>query len=441
MVVPGVRVGVRLGEGTLAEVFRGTQRSLSRSVAVKVLKPSITPSSQLGKRFLREANLLSKISHQNVPHVYDAGECDSRPFIVMELIEGPSLRKVMDAQGALAVDTAVAIAHEIASALAHVHALGFVHRDVKPANILLSRRGDVKLTDFGIARDTNEPHDGLGVVGTPSYMSPEQVLGDRVDFRSDLFSLGILLYEMLTARRPFEEEAGRTVMQKIRLDRYPAPSSLRPGVSTVIERILARCLEKNPTHRYESADSVARDLGDYLASRGAPSTRALVLERLLALKEVTHAEVRAALGPSGVKDPSGASANQPLVRAQRALWLGQTASAAALVGLIAYTELTRERTGDAGRTATGPRPPGTADTGRLRVVARPWANVSIDGVAVDTAPTNESYRLLPGLHYVRFVHPSFGTVDRVVRVERGATVWLEVSLGANSGANPEGAPR
>ena len=262
MIVPGVRLGAKFAEGTLAELYKGTQRALSRAVAVKVLKPSITPASQLGKRFLREASLLSRLSHQNVPHVYDAGESDDRPFIVMELIEGPSLRKVMDDGGPLPVDAAVAIARELASALAHVHALGVVHRDVKPANILLSRRGDVKLTDFGIARDTSEPHDGLGVVGTPAYMSPEQVLGDRLDFRSDLFALGIVLFEMLTGRRPFEEEAGRTVMQKIRLDRYQAPSSLRPEVSAVIERVLARCLEKNPTHRYESAESVARDLDE-----------------------------------------------------------------------------------------------------------------------------------------------------------------------------------
>jgi hypothetical protein len=110
------------------------------------------------------------------------------------------------------------------------------------------------------------------------------------------------------------------------------------------------------------------------------------------------------------------------------MWLGQAASAAALIALVAYTEATRERNGDAGRSATGPRPPGTADVGRLRVVARPWANVTIDGIAVETAPTNESFRLLPGLHYVRFAHPTLGTVDRVVRVEKGATVWLEVNL-------------
>lgn len=428
LVIPGVRVGVKLAEGTLAEVFRGTQRSLSRAVAVKVLKPSIAPTSQLAKRFLREAHILSKLSHHSIPHVYDAGDANGRLFIVMELIEGPSLRKVMDAQGALAVETAVSIAYEIAGALAHVHALGIVHRDVKPANVLLSRRGDVKLTDFGIARDSSEPHDGLGVVGTPAYMSPEQILGDRVDFRSDLFSLGIVLYELLTGRRPFEEEAGRTVMQKIRLDRYPPPSSLRSGVSPVIERILARCLEKNPAHRYDSADSLMRDLGDYLASRGAASTRALVLDRLLALKEVTQAEVRAVLGPSGIKDGLAAQQDRAVLRAQRTMWLGQVASAVTLIALIAYTEATRERTGDAGRTATGPRPAGTADVGRLRVVARPWAHVMIDGIAVETAPTNESFRLLPGLHYVRFTHPTLGTVDRVVRIERGKTVWIEVNL-------------
>ncbi len=426
MVVPGVRVGAKLGEGALAEVFKGVQRSLSRAVAVKVLKPSITPGSQLGRRFLREANLLSRVLHQNVPHVYDSGEADGRPYIVMELVEGPSLRKVMDGQGPLAADTAVAIAHELAGALAHVHSLGLVHRDVKPANVLLSRRGDVKLTDFGIARDTSEPQDGLGVVGTPSYMSPEQVLGDRVDFRSDLFSLGILLYEMLTGRRPFEEEAARTVMQKIRLDRYPPPSSLVPGVSTVIERVLARCLEKNPTHRYDSADAVARDLGDYLASRSVAASRPLVLELLHRAKEVSSAEMRLALGPTAPK----ADAAQ---ESSRGLWLGQVLSGLALVGVIAYGEVSRERAGDTGRSATGPRAPGTADVGRLRVVARPWATVAIDGVTVDSAPTNEAFRLLPGLHYVRFTHPSLGTADRVVRIERGATVWLEVDL--------EGAPR
>lgn len=429
LAIAGVRLAHKIAEGTLAEVYRGTQRSLSRSVAVKVLKPSITPASQLGRRFLREASLLSRVSHQNVPHVYDSGESDGRPYIVMELIEGASLRKVMDAQQPMPIEAAVAIARELASALAHVHALGVVHRDVKPANILLSRRGEVKLTDFGIARDLHEPHDGLGVVGTPAYMSPEQVLGDRVDDRSDLFSLGILLYEMITGRRPFEEEAGRTVMQKIRLDRYPRPSSLRAGVGSTLERVLARCLEKNPAHRYESADSLARDLEEHLSSMGARSTRALVLERLAVAKELTAAEVRAAMGPAHAsrEGSTGPSFDRPR-RAMRWVWLGQGLSALALAGVVAYGEWTRERSGDVVRGAMGPRPPGTPDVGRLRVVARPWATVSIDGVLVETAPTNEAFRLLPGLHYVRFRHPTLGTVDRVVRVAKDSTVWLEVDL-------------
>jgi hypothetical protein len=427
LVVPGVRIGAKIGEGSLAEVFRGTQRSLDRAVAIKALKPSITPGSQLGRRFLREASLLSRVLHQSVPHVYDAGECEGRPYIVLELIEGPSLRKVMEPGRGLPVDTAVAIAFELATALAHVHALGLVHRDLKPANVLLSRRGEVKLTDFGIARDLSEPQDGLGVVGTPAYMSPEQVLGDRVDLRSDLFALGIVLYEMLTGRRPFEEEAGRTVMQKIRLDRYPPPSRHAAGVGGALERILARCLEKNPAHRYDSADAVARDLGEHLAARGIAATRPAVLAWLQQAKELTAAEVRAALGPSVTEAKRDDS-----VRYSRRIWLGQALGALAICGAVAYGELSRERVGDTGQSATGPRPPGTPDVGRLRVVARPWAFVAIDGVRVDSTPMEESFRLLPGLHYVRFTHPSLGSADRVVRIEKGATVWLEVDLEGRS---------
>lgn len=424
LVIPGVTLGERMGEGSLAEVFRATQHTLSRAVAVKVLRSSIASSSQLGKRFEREGKILSKLAHQNVPHIYDAGESQGRPFVVLELIEGSSLRALLDEKIVLSVETAVGIAHELALALAHVHAHTLVHRDVKPSNVLLSRTGDVKLTDFGLARELDEPSDGLGVVGTPAYMSPEQVLGDRVDFRSDLFSLGTVLYELLTGRRPFEEETARTVMQKIRLDRYTAPSALRKGVGASLERIVARCLEKHPQHRYPSADELAQDLGDWLASRKAQPTRVSVLELLAKARHLSAAELRSALATT----TRAASVRRPWPPLPW-LWAAQIALCAVLVGVVGSAELTRERGGDGGRAATGPRAPGTADVGRLRVVARPWATVSIDGVTVDTTPTVEAYRLLPGLHYVRFSHPTLGLADRVVRIERGATVWLEVDLG------------
>ena len=152
-----------------------------------------------------------------------------------------------------------------------------VHRDLKPSNVLVSFRGEVKLTDLGIAKDLSEESDGLGVVGTPAYMSPEQVLGDKLDFRSDLFAFGIVLYEMLTGRRPFEEEPARTVMQKIRLDRYVPPRRVRRDVPSTLERILARCLEKNPAHRYPSTGMLSDDLGEFLSRAGVVSHEARLI--------------------------------------------------------------------------------------------------------------------------------------------------------------------
>ena len=227
----GVRVGARLGEGTLSEVYRGTQLSLGRAVAVKVLKASVTPGSPLGRRFEREGALLATLAHQNIPQVIDAGRtAEGRPFLVIELVEGTTLAALREGGAPMATDVATLVALKVARALEFAHLRGIVHRDVKPGNVLISRRGEVKLADFGLALDTRDgADDRLGVVGTPAYMSPEQVLGDQMDFRSDIFSFGIVLYEALTGRRPFEEDPARTVMQKIRLDRYVSPRRLRPS--------------------------------------------------------------------------------------------------------------------------------------------------------------------------------------------------------------------
>jgi serine/threonine-protein kinase len=300
-----------------------------------------------------------------------------------------------------------------------------IHRDLKPSNVLVSHRGEVKLTDLGIAKDLFEESDGLGVVGTPAYMSPEQVLADRLDFRSDLFSFGIVLYEMLTGRRPFEEEPARTVMQKIRLDRYVPPRQIRRDVPSTLDRILARCLEKNPAHRYPSTGALSDDLGEHLSRSGIASHEPRLIGYLAEVGVINQAQAQRALGPTAT---FWLRQGEPRAR-MRGFVLEQAAVALAAAAAMGYAEMSRVRTGvGAAQAALGPRPEGSPDVGFLRVVARPWAQVSVDGVAVDTTPTARAFRLVPGTHFVRLTNPSFVTEDRTVDVERGSTLWLDVDM-------------
>ncbi|MEZ4391101.1 MAG: serine/threonine-protein kinase [Polyangiales bacterium] len=419
-------LGEKLGEGTLSEVWRATQESVRRAVAVKLLKPSVAPTSQLGQRFQREGALLATLSHQNIPHVYDVGvEEGERPFVVMELVEGVTLAALRNRarESVLPADVAAIIALRVARALEYTHLRGVVHRDVKPGNVLLGRGGEVKLADFGIARAADEGPDTLGAVGTPAYMSPEQVLGDRLDFRSDLFSFGITLYEMLTARRPFEEEASRTVMQKIRLDRYVPPRRVRRDVPAALERVLARCLEKVPAHRYPSTGMLCDDLAAFLASRGVASHEARLVGYLTSVGAVTSDDARAVLDAVPAAWTRAPDRANPL----RRFAFVQLAAGAALSLALLGLEVSRVRKQESAP-LPGPRPVGVAGVGFLRVLARPWAEVSVDGVVVDVTPTARAIPLAPGPHFVRLRNPAYDPEDRAVQVSAEGTVWVDVDL-------------
>jgi serine/threonine-protein kinase len=343
----------------------------------------------------------------------------------MELVEAISLATLLKRRSPLGADVAAIVALKLARALEYIHLRGIIHRDLKPSNLLVSLRGEVKLTDFGIARELDEPADGLGVVGTPAYMSPEQVLGDKLDFRSDLFSFGIVFYEMLTGRRPFEEEPARTVMQKIRLDRYIPPRAVRSDVPSTLERILARCLEKNPAHRYPSTSALCADLGEFLVRRNVVSHEARLIGHLAEVSVITEAEADELLGPAARFWVRAAERRQNT----RAYVLGQAAIGLACVAMMGWAEATRARhEATEPPTVPGTRPLGAGDVGYLRVVARPWAHIVIDGQAVETTPTLTAFRLAPGTHFVRLSNPEYATEDRTVRIERGATVWLDVDL-------------
>ncbi len=424
-------LGDKLGEGTLAEVYRATLSAPTRAVAVKLLKASVAPGSALGQRFVREAQLLAGFAHQNIPQVFAQGtDDDGRPFLVLELVDGFALGAVRlgAPEAVLPPDVAALVALQIARALEHVHLRGIVHRDVKPGNVLVSRRGEVKLADFGLARVLDDPTpDTLGVVGSPAYMSPEQVLGDRLDYASDIFSFGIVFYELLTGHRPFEEDPGRTVMQKIRLDRYRPPGALRSSIPGVLDRILARCLEKSPAHRYPSTGRLCDDLTEFLSRAGVMSQPARLVGWLREVGHLDDDEARGALGPMGM----GWARPTQRFRVRRA-FAGQCLALAVLALSAGVLEYAQAR-GSAPPTLLGPRPPGSPSVGYLRVLARPWAELTVDGVRVDTTPMARPVALSPGTHFVRLRNPACLPEDRTIQVAPGGTVWIDVDLLPASG--------
>jgi hypothetical protein len=261
------RLDAEIGAGGMSRVYRAVDLTLERPVAVKVLRPLDTSYSRHLERFRREARNVARLSHPHIVRVLDAGDEDGRPYIVFEYIAGQTLKERIDRMGRLPVDEAVAYAIEIARALACAHAHGIVHRDVKPQNVLLDERGAAKVTDFGIARaldDDSLTGDGR-VLGTAAYLSPEQALGHEVDAQSDIYSLGIVLYEMLTGEVPFRSDSQVAVaMMHVRED-LPDIQGERPGVSAMLGAVLDRMTEKDLGRRYPSADALITDLEDALA--------------------------------------------------------------------------------------------------------------------------------------------------------------------------------
>jgi len=263
------RILGEIGSGGMAIVYKAVQEPLGRVVAIKALKASIAMDSQFAKRFEREAHFMASLQHENILHVHDFVKDGRSMYIVMEYVEGIDLYDLLERAPRLPVEVAAIIALQVARALDYAHFRGIIHRDIKPANVMISKQGEVKLMDFGIARDdklSDLTETGTGL-GTPSYMSPEQILGDKLDYRSDIFSLGIVLYQMLTGAKPFVEDEARTVMQKIRLDRYTSPRKLNAQVPRQLERILARCMEKMPANRYPTTQALIDDLMEFLAPR------------------------------------------------------------------------------------------------------------------------------------------------------------------------------
>ena len=267
------RLEAKLGSGGMSTVYLAHDETLDRPVAIKVLHREISDEPDQLERFRRESRAAAKLSHPNLVTVIDAGEDGGTPYIVFEYVQGETLKQRIQRVGPLAIDEAIAYAIEIGRGLAAAHALKLVHRDVKPQNVLIDREGRAKVTDFGIARslESKGTTQTGRVLGTTDYVSPEQAMGHEVDERSDVYSLGVVLYEMLAGRVPFEAETQVGVAMRHVHDPMPDIQDLRPDVSAALAAVLEQATDKEVEYRYASIGAMLADLEatlDVEAARG-----------------------------------------------------------------------------------------------------------------------------------------------------------------------------
>ncbi|MFJ8112703.1 protein kinase [Streptomyces sp. NPDC096132] len=267
-----------VGRGGMGEVWRATDRELGRTVAVKVLPPELTRHEEFRVRFRREARTVASLNHRNVAVLHDVGEDttdgETTPFLVMEFIAGRTLTDVLT-EGPFTVERALAVGRDIADALAHSHGQGLIHRDIKPSNVMLTSEGGIKVLDFGIAKVVAETTTRLTAtgmtVGTPAYLSPEQLTGQPVDGRSDQYSTGCLLYELLSGRPPFVGDSPFAVMHQHISQEPVAPSRLRPQIPAAVDELVLRTLAKDRERRPASAAEMRDALARTLVALSAPA--------------------------------------------------------------------------------------------------------------------------------------------------------------------------
>ena len=398
-----------LSSGTLAHVYCAEELPLGRTVVLKCLKPTLLPDSAFAQPLERESRILATLSHPNIAQLYRIIKTERTLALVLEHVEGFSLRKALDTRQ-LVVDEVIAIGYEMAAGLSHAHAAGVVHADLKPSNVIVGNAGIVKLIDFGTARASAlggfealaSRVAGPGLFGTPAYMSPEQLLSDEIDHRSDIYSLGVILYEALAGRLPIDLREARDAGARKRIEPL---EQVAENVPPSLCRIVMRCLEPSPSQRFRSADQIVNELGGLLREFD-------IHERALLLRAVARGmppvvTIRKA-------DAPGTKQWRPA--------LGFVAIA--LVGLAAAAFLSRARS------VLTPSVLAVAPTsaGSLKVTAVPWAEVWIDGARVDVTPIGRPIPLSSGKHDVTFHHPKAPNEKREVEIRAGETMTLSVSM-------------
>jgi len=434
-----------IAEGGMGVVYLARQPALDRHVVLKKIRRDMLADSSAVERFQREARAAASVHHQNVVAVYDCFTVRGDHYIAQELVDGEDLRTVLSQTGRLDPRVAQLIALEVIRGLEEIHARGIVHRDIKPANILIGTGGETKIADFGIALEGN----GAGLtrpgtlVGSVPYLSPEQMLGERVDYRSDLFLFGILLYEMFTGVPPFQESNGDssdTLLERMQSGRYLPPGRHAPRVPFYITRLIRACLRPQSARRVHSATDIRRRLERHLAEISPTDCRR---EIATFLREQPFMKPTAdGTEPRPLKPPRTASW-RPRLRP----WMAPAAAGAILVafGLAGYTlgksnrgvEVVPPRSEPArpiehsasaavsmaeplvSAPVTDPAPAVAAEPARVRFVAYPWARVVVEDGTEFYTPRAAPVAIEPGRHRVVFEHPSFGSAETTIELGAG----------------------
>jgi len=448
-----------LGRGGMGLVYKAHDQVLDETVAIKLLRPEVALERDAIDRIVGEIKLARRVSHRNVCRIFEYGDDAGRCFIAMEHVDGVELRELIRTQGGLPADQAFGVAKQVAEGLAAIHEAGIVHRDLKTANIMQDARGVVRLMDFGIAKQlvagSTDASQGR-LVGTPEYMSPEQARGGKVDFRSDIYALGVVVFELFTGEVPFKTESPLALLQMHLAEPPTLDTAVVSKLPPPLLPVLRRALSREPSQRFPSAaamgEALAQAEADFLAGRSgdtaplsvARATAALrkPLVRWGALLSVLAVGIglgmmlrssrapAAATTASTTLSPAPASTIGPPGQAPEA---GPSASREGpSVGAVETDRLApaARSGGPAGTAAPGASvvaPSPAANAGTLRLLVVPWADVEVNGVPRGKTPLSP-LSLPAGRHTVRLLHPDYRPIQRIVTIRAGETVLLRVDF-------------
>jgi eukaryotic-like serine/threonine-protein kinase len=420
------RVMRKLGAGGMADVYLAEDEELGRRVAIKILNDRHANDDQFVERFRREAKNAAGLSHPNIVSIYDRGEAEGTYYIAMEFLDGRSLKELLVARGPMPIADAIVYARQILNALRFAHKKGVVHRDIKPHNAMIDGDGRLKVTDFGIARaGASQMTEAGAIVGTAQYLSPEQARGAAVDQRSDLYSMGIVLYEMLTGRLPFTGDTPVEIAMRHLSDPPRPPSTIRPEIPPDLDMIVLRALAKNPDDRFQTAEEMDAELARVEDGGSVTAITADAATAVLSGTSLAASAPTAIAAPRRAERRPGYRYQEPPPR-RRPIWPWLLAilglAAALLAGWFAYDRIQDSLSGS-----------GTVSVPAVEGIREPLAvrNIISRGLKPDVRRRpNEDTRFRLGFVYDQ--DPNAG-----IRVDRASAVTIFVSLGPPKVTVPE----